>query len=157
MREPKIVKIVVNMGVGELSKKSPELEKASSELAAITGQKPAIRTARISVAGFNIRRGMPVGLKITLRGKRALDFLKKLIRITFPRLRDFRGVEVKSFDKSGNYTLGISDHTVFTEIDIGKIDKPKGLEITIVTDAGNPEKGKELLEKMGMPFAKEKN
>jgi large subunit ribosomal protein L5 len=124
-------------------------------LALITGQKPTIRPAKISVAGFNIREGMPVGLSVTLRGERMYDFLEKLFSIVLPRLRDFRGLPVKSFDKSGNYTIGIAEHTVFPEIDVTKTAGPRGMEITIVTNTDNVEESKKLLELMGMPFAKE--
>jgi len=149
-----VTKIVVNMGIGDVFRDKGKLEKAQKDMSIITGQMPSVRTAKISVAGFTIRRGMPVGLKVTLRGKRMYDFLQKLIAVVLPRLRDFRGVPLKSFDKSGNYTLGIAEHTVFPEIDITK-SSPHGLEVTIVTSSNNVEESKKLLELMGMPFEKE--
>ena len=129
--------------------------KLQAEFAAITGQKPKIQAARISVAGFNLRAGMSVGLSTTLRSARMYSFLEKLVAVVLPRLRDFRGVPIKSFDKSGNYSLGFADHTVFPEIDLSKVDKPHGLEITIVTTAKNAQEGKKLLELIGMPFEKQ--
>lgn len=154
MAIPKITKITVNMGVGEIAKNKESLEKTIFELAAMTGQKPSVRQAKISVAGFNLRRGMPVGLAVNLRGDRAYNFLDKLIRIVLPRIRDFRGIPTKSFDKNGNYTLGITEHTVFPEVNIVKVDKPKGLEITIVLNTGDSEKSLRLLTLLGMPFEK---
>jgi len=154
MALPKLEKIVVNMGVGDLVKDKNQMEKVSADLAIITGQKPKVTVARVSVAGFNIRVGQPVGLAVTLRGKRMYDFLQRLIVTTLPRLRDFRGVPLKSFDKSGNYTLGIVEHTVFPEIDITKVNKPRGLEITIVTNTRDLKKSRKLLELLGMPFEK---
>jgi len=151
---PRIEKIVVNVGIGDLSKEKGLREQAIKDLAAITGQKPSIRPAKISVAGFNLREGMPVGLKVTLRGKKMYSFLQKLFNIVLPRLRDFRGVSEKSFDKEGNYTLGIEEYSVFPEIDLGKTGKPKGLEVTIVTSTKNKSESKKLLVYLGMPFAK---
>lgn len=153
MAVPKVTKVVVNMGIGDTLKDKGMLEGAISEMAAITGQKPSIRQAKISVASFGIRRGMNVGLKTTLRGDRMYAFLDKLFSIVLPRLRDFRGVSVKSFDKVGNYTLGMAEHNVFPEIDITK-SHPRGLEITIVTNAKEVELSKKLLEYLGMPFEK---
>jgi len=153
MAIPKVVKVVVNMGVGDTLKDKSLLEAAVSELSEITGQKPSIRAAKVSVASFGVRRGMNVGLKTTLRGERMYAFLDKLFSIVLPRLRDFRGVPLKSFDKAGNYTLGITEHSVFPEIDITK-SRPRGLEITIVTNTNNPEVSKKLLEYLGMPFEK---
>jgi large subunit ribosomal protein L5 len=151
---PKITKIVVNMGIGDLAKDKEKLNRIVQDLSMITGQKPKMTRARISVAGFNLRAGQIVGLTTTLRGLRMYSFLEKLITIVLPRLRDFRGIPLKGFDKNGNYTLGIEEHTVFPEIDIAKVDKPKGLELTIVTTAKNPEEGKILLELLGLPFEK---
>ncbi|KKQ26290.1 MAG: 50S ribosomal protein L5 [Candidatus Woesebacteria bacterium GW2011_GWA1_37_8] len=153
MAIPKPVKVVVNMGIGDTLKDKSLLEAAIKELSDITGQKPSIRTAKISVASFGIRRGMNVGLKTTLRGDRMYAFLDKLFSIVLPRFRDFRGVPLKSFDKVGNYTLGIVEHNVFPEIDITK-SRSRGLEITIVTNANNPEVSKKLLEYLEMPFEK---
>lgn len=151
---PKIQKVVINMGTGELHKNKEVYQKTVDEIAAISGQKPAVRAARISVAGFNLRAGTPVGLTVTLRGVRMYQFLDKLISVVLPRLRDFRGVPTKSFDPNGNYTLGFTEHTVFPEIDLAKVDRAKGLEVTIVSNAGSKEKGRRLLELLGMPFEK---
>lgn len=151
---PKISKVVVNSGIGYVLKDKALLQDAKRDMAAITGQAPSVRQAKVSVASFGIRRGMTVGLKATLRGNKMYVFLDKLFNVVLPRLRDFRGVSADSFDISGNYTLGIVDHTVFPEIDIAK-STPRGLEITIVTNAGDPQKSKRLLEFLGMPFEKE--
>jgi large subunit ribosomal protein L5 len=150
---PKLVKVVVNMGMGDMSKSKELSEQAKQDLASITGQAPSVREARISVASFGIRQGMPVGLKVTLRGERMYSFLDRFFSIVLPRIRDFRGVSGKAFDKGGNYTLGLVEHTVFPEIDIAK-SKPLGMEITIVTTAKEPEGSKKLLELLGMPFEK---
>jgi large subunit ribosomal protein L5 len=155
MAIPKIEKVVVNMGVGEMIKNKELGPALSKDLAAITGQKPSTRLAKVSIATFGLRRGMPVGLTVTLRGVRMYDFLDKLFSIVLPRLRDFRGVSNKSFDASGNYTLGLTEHTVFPEVDVTKVSTPRGLEISIVTNAKEKEKAKRLLALMGMPFAKE--
>jgi len=152
---PKIAKVVVNIGAGEVAKEKQAFAKLQEDLAKITGQKPAVRLARISVAGFGIRAGMPVGLSVTLRGAKMYAFLGRLIAVVLPRLRDFRGVPLKSFDQKGNYTLGFAEHTVFPEINLEKIDKPRGLEVTIVVKAGSKEKSQKLLELLGMPFAKQ--
>lgn len=154
---PRLIKIVVNMGTGEALKDKAVAEKIKGELAAITGQQPAVRAARISVAGFGIRAGQPVGLMVTLRGKRMYDFFERLTKIVLPRLRDFRGVSTKSFDKSGNYTLGVAENTTFPEIDQGSVDRPRGLEITVVTSVSDREQAKRLLEEIGMPFEKEES
>lgn len=151
---PKVTKVVVNMGMGDMSKNKELSEQAKRDLATLTGQAPSVRLARISVASFAIRRGMPVGLKVTLRGNRMYSFLDKLFSIVLPRLRDFRGISVKGLDKSGNYTLGLAEHTVFPEIDITK-SKALGLEITIVTTAKDGQSAKRLLELLGTPFEKE--
>lgn len=151
---PKIEKVVVNMGVGEASKNKEFIEQAKKDLMAITGQVPQIRPAKVSVASFGIRRGAPVGLRVTLRDERMYSFLDKLFSIVIPRLRDFRGLSLKSFDKYGNYSMGFAEHTVFPEIDIGKT-QAKGLEITIVVRNSDKEKSKKLLELLGMPFEKE--
>lgn len=153
---PKITKIVVNSGIGEIVKDKGAMKDYAKELSVILGQRPAIRQAKVSEAGFNLRAGMPVGLKVTLRGERMYEFLDRLISIALPRLRDFRGLSLKSFDKSGNYTIGISDHTVFPELDLGKVGKPRGFEITIVTKSRNSKESKRLLELMGMPFEKDR-
>ncbi len=155
MATPKIIKVVVNMGVGEMTKSKEIGPSLSRDLAMITGQKPSTRLAKVSIATFGLRRGMPVGLSTTLRGVRMYDFLDKLFSIVLPRLRDFRGAPTKSFDMKGNYTLGMSEHTVFPEVDIAKTGSPHGLEISIVTNAGSPERAKRLLSLLGMPFEKE--
>ena len=152
----KVKKVVVNMGTGDMASKSKEsFNKLIEDMKAITGQKPQIRKARLSVAGFGIREGLAVGLRVTLRGKRMNDFLKRLVATALPRIRDFRGISASSFDKNGNYTLGIIDHTIFPEIDLIKIDKPHGLEVSVVTNAGNRETAFELLSKFGFPFEKD--
>lgn len=150
---PKIEKVVVNMGTGEAIKNKELTQVLKKDMATLTGQNPSIRKAKVSVASFGVRRGMPVGLMVTLRGNRLYFFLDKLFSIVLPRLRDFRGVSVKSFDKSGNYTLGVYEHTVFPEIDLAK-SQPEGLEITIVTNTKKTEEAKRLLELLGMPFEK---
>jgi len=154
---PRLGKIVVNMGTKDYLRDKNRREKLVGDMAAITGQKPRVQPARISVAGFGIRAGMPVGLSVTLRGSRMYTFLDRLITITLPRLRDFRGVPGGSFDKGGNYSLGIADYSVFPEIDIAKVDRPHGVQITIVTSSGGAEQSRRLLELLGMPFEKENN
>ncbi|HKC04797.1 MAG TPA: 50S ribosomal protein L5 [Patescibacteria group bacterium] len=152
---PKITKVVLNMGIGEAAKNKQAVESLKNDLAAIAGQAPSVRNAKVSIASFSLREGMPVGLSLTLRGDRMYSFLDRLFSIVLPRLRDFRGVPVKSFDKFGNYTLGFAEHTVFPEIDPAKAAQPHGMEITIVTTAGDMLKSRRLLELMGMPFVKE--
>lgn len=154
---PKIKKIVINIGLGEALKDKKVLETAGADLAAIAGQRPKVLPARKSEAGFKLRAGQPIGLKVTLREQRMYDFFEKLVKIVLPRLRDFQGVSLKSFDGQGNYNLGISEQIVFPEIDYAKIDKARGLEITIVTDAKDDKKAKRLLELLGMPFEKDKD
>ena len=155
MSAPKIAKIVVNMGVGEAAKSQQNLDALKRDLGQITGQAPSVRNAKVSIASFSLRAGMPVGLTVTLRGERMFAFLDKLFSITLPRLRDFRGVGDKSFDKMGNYTMGLTEHTVFPEIDLGKSASPHGMEITIVAKGGSVVQSRRLLELMGMPFVKE--
>ncbi len=147
-------KIVVSMGTGKHKDDSKYLESAANDLAVITGQTPAVRTAKKAIAGFKVREGHRVGLWITLRAQRMRDFFKKLVGIVLPRLRDFRGVSRDSFDRSGNYSLGFEEHTAFPEIDPNKAEKIKGLEVTIVTTAENDAEGLKLLEELGMPFEK---
>lgn len=151
---PKMKKIVVNMGLGEALQDKKILEAASADLAAITGQKPKVAPARKSIAGFKLRAGQPIGLMVTLRGQRMYDFFEQLVRVVLPRLRDFQGVSLKSFDGQGNYSLGIPEQIVFLGVDYAKIDKVRGLEITIVTSAKTDKKAKRLLELLGMPFVK---
>jgi len=150
---PKIVKVVVNTGVGDALKNKELFEQIKKDLATITGQTSQVRPAKKSVATFSIRKGQAVGLRVTLRGERMYSFLDKLFSIVLPRLRDFRGLSLKSFDMQGNYTLGIPEHTVFPEVDLIK-SSPKGLEITIVTNVSDVNKNKKLLELLGMPFEK---
>ncbi len=151
---PKLVKVVVNMGIGDLLKNQNGMEALRKDLAQIVGQNPSIRNAKTSIASFSIRTGMPVGMSATLRSDRMYSFLDKLFSIVLPRLRDFRGISTKAFDNSGNYTLGFSEHTVFPEIDVSKSAAPHGMEITIVTTAKNKEASKRLLELLGCPFEK---
>lgn len=154
MAVPTVKKVVLNMGIGEISKNKELRESLTRDLATIAGQTPSIRRARVSIASFNLRAGMPVGLAVTLRGDKMYSFLDKLFSIVLPRLRDFRGVSDNSFDKSGNYTLGIAEHTLFPEIDIAKTPNPKSMEATIVVASSDKEKSKKLLEMLGMPFEK---
>lgn len=148
-------KIVVNIGIGEAKDNIKALEIASNELALITGQKPQIRRAKKSISNFKIRKGMPIGLKVTLRGDRMYEFLDRLITIAVPRIRDFKGLEpTKSFDGSGNYNIGLKEQYIFPEVDIEKSDHPRGMNITIVTSANSDEHALELLRLFGMPFKK---
>jgi len=155
MAIPKVEKVVINMGTGDLVKNKEGSKSIMVDLAMIIGQKPSVRPAKISVAGFNVREGMPVGLSATLRGQKMYDFLEKLFTIVLPRLRDFRGLSLKSFDNNGNYTIGIVEHTVFPEVDINKSAAARGLEVTIVTNTKDVEESKKLLILMGMPLEKE--
>ncbi len=154
MQVPKLEKIVVNLGLGEAIQNIKLLDSASVELAAITGQKPVITRAKRSIAAFKLREGMPIGCMVTLRKNRMYDFFDKLVNVVLPRVRDFRGLSGKSFDGRGNYTLGIKEQIIFPEIDYDKIDKVKGMNITIVTTAPTDEEGRQLLALMGMPFRK---
>lgn len=155
MQVPKIEKIVVNVGVGRESADNPKvLDFAVNDVMAITGQKPVITRARKSIANFKLREGRPIGVKVTLRGPRMWDFLDRLINLALPRVRDFRGVPADSFDGRGNYTLGLREQLIFPEIDYDKIDKVRGLEVTIVTSARTDDEGRALLALFGMPFAK---
>lgn len=154
MAIPGLSKIVINCGIGDLVKNKEGKEKLIVDISTICGQKPSERIAKKSIATFSVREGMVVGLAVTLRGTRMYDFFDKFVNIVLPRLRDFRGVKRASFDKSGNYTLGILDHTVFPEIDVTKGSQPHGMEITFVTDAHDQKKGERLLELLGMPFVK---
>jgi large subunit ribosomal protein L5 len=149
---PQLKKIVLNMGLGEAIQNMKILDSAVEELKAIAGQKPVITRAKKSIAAFKLREGMPIGCMVTLRRKQMWDFLNKLVNIALPRVRDFRGVSGKAFDGSGNYSLGIKEHIIFPEIDYDKIDKIKGLNVSIVTSAQTDEEGKALLKLLGMPF-----
>jgi len=154
MAIPALKRININVGIGDVIKNKEVKEKLISDFSLITGQKLSERKAKISVSAFTVREGMVVGLAATLRGNRMYDFYDKFVNIVLPRLRDFRGVKRTSFDKEGNYTLGLTDHTVFPEIDITKAAPAHGMEITFVTKAGSVEKGTRLLELLGMPFTK---
>ncbi|AKG72989.1 50S ribosomal protein L5 [Salinicoccus halodurans] len=154
MQAPKIEKIVVNMGVGDAVQNAKVLDNAVEELEAITGQKPVITKAKKSIATFRLREGMPIGAKVTLRGERMYDFLDKLISVSLPRVRDFRGISKKAFDGRGNYTLGVKEQLIFPEIDYDKVSKVRGMDIVIVTTANTDEEARELLTQFGMPFQK---
>lgn len=154
METPKLEKIVVNMGVGDSVNNSKLLDAAVEDLTIITGQKPIITKAKKSIAGFKIREGMPIGCKVTLRGERMYNFLDKLISISLPRVRDFRGISTDSFDGRGNYTLGVKEQLIFPEIDYDKVVKVRGMDIVIVTTAKNDEQARSLLTRLGMPFKK---
>jgi len=151
---PRMEKIVVNIGLSEAMDDKKTLETVSNDLAVITGQKPKVAKARQSIAGFKLRAGQPIGLMVTLRGRRMYDFFEKLVKVVLPRLRDFQGVSLKSFDGQGNYSLGVPEQIVFPEIDYAKVDKVRGLEVTVVTNAQTDEKAKRLLELLRMPFEK---
>jgi large subunit ribosomal protein L5 len=155
MQVPRLVKIVLNIGMGEATQNAKALESAESDLAAITGQHPVITRAKRSISAFRLRAGMPIGAMVTLRGERMWDFLEKLVNIALPRVREFQGVPRTAFDGRGNYTLGIREQIVFPEIEFDKIDKLRGLEVVIVTTANTDEEGRDLLELLGMPFVKE--
>jgi large subunit ribosomal protein L5 len=152
MQVPRLKKIVLNMGLGEAIQNIKILETAADELKAIAGQQPVITKAKKSIAAFKLREGMPIGCMVTLRHDRMYDFLQKLINVALPRVRDFRGVSGKAFDGRGNYALGVREHIIFPEIDYDKIDKIKGLNVSIVTSARTDEEGKQLLKLLGMPF-----
>jgi large subunit ribosomal protein L5 len=152
MQVPRVVKVVVNMGVGEAAKDSKLMDGAVRDLTAITGQKPTIRKARTSIAQFKLREGMAIGAKVTLRGDRMWEFLDRLVSVSLPRIRDFRGLSPKQFDGNGNYTFGVSEQSIFHEIDYDKIDRPRGMDITVVTTAKNDDEGRALLKQLGFPF-----
>jgi large subunit ribosomal protein L5 len=152
MQVPGLTKIVVNMGVGEAARDSKLIEGAIRDLTAITGQKPAVTRARKSIAQFKLREGMPIGTHVTLRGDRMWEFLDRLLALALPRIRDFRGLSPKQFDGKGNYTFGLTEQVMFHEIDQDKIDRSRGMDITIVTTATNDEQGRALLKQLGFPF-----
>lgn len=154
MAVPKVEKIVLNMGMGEAISNAKILDSAVEELSQITGQKPIITKAKKSIASFKLREGQAIGTMVTLRGEKMYEFLDRLISTALPRVRDFRGVPSKSFDGRGNYTLGIRDHLIFPEIDITKVDKSKGMNITIVTNAKDDDQARFLLRELGLPFTK---
>lgn len=152
MAAPKLEKIIVNMGVGEATQNAKLIDPAATEVGQITGQKPVITKARKSIAAFKVREGMPIGVMVTLRGDRMYEFFDRLVNVALPRVRDFRGVPTKSFDGRGNFTLGVRDQLIFPEIDYSKVERTKGMNITIVTTAGNDDQARALLKHMGMPF-----
>ncbi|MGN7386262.1 50S ribosomal protein L5 [Sporosarcina sp. SAFN-015] len=154
MQVPKVEKIVINMGVGDAVQNSKALDAAVEDLTIISGQKPVVTKAKKSIAGFRLREGMPIGAKVTLRGERMYEFLDKLISVSLPRVRDFRGVSKKAFDGRGNYTLGVKEQLIFPEIDYDKVSKVRGMDIVIVTTANSDEEARELLTQFGMPFQK---
>jgi len=155
MEVPRIKKVVVNIGVGEALDNAKSLDAAVGDLTLITGQKPIVTKARKSIANFKLREGRSIGVKVTLRGERMWSFLDRLMNIALPRVRDFRGISADAFDGRGNYTLGLREQLVFPEIEYDKIDKLRGLEITIVTTARTDDEGRQLLQMLGMPFKKE--
>jgi len=154
MAVPKVIKIAINVGAGEAVTNKNVIEKIQEQLMTITGQKSMITKARISVSAFKIRKGLAIGVKVTLRGKRMYHFLEKLIKIVIPRLKDFRGVSDKNIDQNGNLNIGFPEQIIFPEIDFDKIDKIRGLQVTVVTNAKSKEKGKKLFEMLGIPFKK---
>ena len=152
MQIPKIEKIVVNMGVGEAAQDSKAIDGAIADMRTITGQQPVVRRARKSIANFKVRQGMPIGCKVTLRGDRMYEFLDRLIATAIPRIRDFRGIKATSFDGHGNFSMGVTEQLIFPEIDYDKIDRTRGMDITIVTTAATDEEGKALLDAFHFPF-----
>ena len=152
MQIPGVVKVVVNMGVGDAARDAKLINGAVNDLALITGQKPEVRKATKSIAQFKLREGMPIGARVTLRGDRMWEFLDRLVSIALPRIRDFRGLSPKQFDGRGNYTFGLSEQSVFHEIDVDSIDRPRGMDITVVTSATNDDEGRALLRALGFPF-----
>ena len=154
MEVPKIEKIVINMGVGDAVQNSKALDSAVEELALISGQKPLVTRAKKSIAGFRLREGMPIGAKVTLRGERMYEFLQKLVAVSLPRVRDFRGISKKAFDGRGNYTLGVKEQLIFPEINYDKVSKVRGMDIVIVTTAKTNEQAYDLLSELGVPFRK---
>jgi large subunit ribosomal protein L5 len=155
MQVPHLDKVVLNIGLGEATQNVKVLEAAERDLTAISGQHPVTTRAKKSIAAFRLRSGMPIGLKVTLRGERMYDFFDKVVNVTLPRMREFQGVPQNSFDGRGNYTLGIKEQLIFPEIDYDKIDKTRGLEISIITTAETDDEGRHLLEALGMPFQKD--
>lgn len=154
MQAPKLVKIVINLGVGEAISNPKALDDAVAELTAIAGQKPVVTKAKKSIANFKLREGMPIGCKVDLRGEKMYEFLDKLVNISLPRVRDFRGVSTSAFDGRGNYTLGVKEQIIFPEISYDKVNKVRGMDIVIVTTAKTDEEARALLTELGMPFAK---
>jgi len=155
MQAPRLTKVVLNIGLGEATQNAHAVDAAVKDIAAITGQHPVVTRAKKPISGFKIRKGMPIGVMVTLRGRQMYDFLDKLMNITLPRIRDFQGMPPDSFDGSGNYTMGLKEQIIFPEIDYDKVDKIRGLEISIVTTAPTDNEGRKLLELLGMPFAQQ--
>jgi len=153
MQVPKLEKAVLNIGLGEAITNAKAIDAAVGDLQQITGQKPVVTRAKRSVAAFKLRTGMPIGVKVTLRGDRMYEFFDRLVNIALPRIRDFRGLSAKQFDGHGNYTFGLTEQSMFREIDVDKIDRPRGMDITLVTTATNDDEGRELLRQLGFPFA----
>jgi large subunit ribosomal protein L5 len=154
MQIPRLQKIVLNIGLGEARENARALDTASADIATITGQKPVITRSKKSIANFRLREGMPIGVMVTLRGRRMYEFFDRLVNAALPRIRDFRGLPTKAFDCRCNYSLGVREQLIFPEIDYDKVDRIRGMQINICTSAGNDEEGRRLLELMGMPFAK---
>lgn len=155
MAVPRLEKIVINMGVGREAQSNPKVfDQAAMEIATVSGQKPVVTKARKSIAAFKLRTGMPVGVSVTLRGDRMYEFLDRLVNAVLPRVRDFRGVSQRAFDGRGNYTIGVKDQLIFPEIDFNKVDRTRGMNVSIVTTSRNDEEGRALLRHFGMPFAK---
>ena len=152
MQVPGVVKVVVNMGVGEAARDAKLMDGAVRDLTAITGQKPLVQKARKSIAQFKLREGMPIGAKVTLRGDRMWEFLDRLLSLALPRIRDFRGLNPNQFDGNGNYTFGLTEQSMFHEIDMDRVDRQRGMDITVVTTARTDEEGRELLRRLGFPF-----
>jgi len=152
MQIPALTKIVVNMGVGEAARDAKLIDGAVRDLTAIAGQKPLVIKARISIAQFKLREGMPIGVKVTLRGDRMWEFMDRLLSVALPRIRDFRGLSPRQFDGAGNYTFGVSEQSIFHEIDFDKVDRPRGMDITVVTTAPTDDEGRALLRALGFPF-----
>jgi large subunit ribosomal protein L5 len=157
MQAPKLVKITLNMGVGDAKQDSNMLDAASEQLATIAGQRPSVRRARKSIANFKLREGMPVGVSVTLRGERSYEFLDRLMSIAIPRIRDFRGLSPRSFDGRGNYTMGVREQIIFPEIDYDSIDQVRGLDVAITTTANTDEEAHALLTAFGMPFSRQES
>ncbi|MFH1542192.1 MAG: 50S ribosomal protein L5 [bacterium] len=155
MRVPKITKIVINRGVGETRENIKAIDVSAKELGEITGQKPLVIKAKKAIAAFKLRKDLPIGLKVTLRGRRMYSFLSKFINICLPKIRDFRGVNPKSFDALGNYTLGVKEQIIFPEVDYERVDRVRGMDITFVTTARDAKEARQLLEALGMPFRKD--
>lgn len=152
MQVPRLLKIVINRGVGEARENAKAIDISAAELTAITGQKPLVTLSKKSISAFKLRGNIPIGLKVTLHGERMYDFLNKFVNICLPKIRDFKGVSLRSFDGRGNYTMGIREQLIFPEIDFDKVDRARGMDITFVTSAGTNEEARALLEQLGLPF-----